>query len=369
MERQHSRRNSTSSIRSQTNSANVDCSEEHTHAIVRREKDKKVVLVPLNNFINFGKTVKVNEIATYKGIIDSRKSDRGKVLLFGTEDLCVEQLEILQEDTIEGEHLPQKPPKKTDLLTTNLNNIDIENHPINKHKKTSNPIQVANKENHAMSNSTGSKRSLKSNEFDHHRSKTVPRQCMNSATNKTPSESSTCQAKRTVQVKRKLFDNSDDENADDTELLSTTKNTLEEGEDSDVQCCSAKSKSKAILLDKSSPRATQSKNLAISRKILTPNDSSNKNRSDSIVTPVNPTSDSSDTSSDEGDISDFVTKEKFNKLKTKLQNQKNKVLALEKKINYYKKNYIRTYGLNHVESLSLHIVYFNGTSEYSHSCI
>ena len=83
MERQNSRRNSTSSIRSQTNSANIDCSEEHTHAVVRREKDKKVVLVSLNNFVNFGKTVKVNEIATYKGSADSRKSDRGKVLLFG----------------------------------------------------------------------------------------------------------------------------------------------------------------------------------------------------------------------------------------------------------------------------------------------
>jgi len=79
------RRNSTSSVHSQSNSsiANIQCSEEHTHAIVRREKDNKVVLVPLDYFINFGKTVKVNETATYKTSTDSRKSDRGKVLLFG----------------------------------------------------------------------------------------------------------------------------------------------------------------------------------------------------------------------------------------------------------------------------------------------
>ncbi len=85
MERQRSRRNSISSVHSQSNSAiaNFQCSEEHTHAIVQREKDNKVILVPLEYFINFGKTVKVNQTATFKSNVDSRKSDRGKVLLFG----------------------------------------------------------------------------------------------------------------------------------------------------------------------------------------------------------------------------------------------------------------------------------------------
>ena len=85
MEQQRFRRSSVSSVHSQSNAsiANVQCSEEHTHAIIQREKDNKVILVPLHCFINFGKTVKVNETATYKSSADSRKSDRGKVLLFG----------------------------------------------------------------------------------------------------------------------------------------------------------------------------------------------------------------------------------------------------------------------------------------------
>ena len=85
MEQLHSRRNSISSVHSQGNSsiANVQCSNLHTHAIVQREKDKKVVMVSLESFINFGKVVKVNDIATYKTSNDSRKADRGKVLLFG----------------------------------------------------------------------------------------------------------------------------------------------------------------------------------------------------------------------------------------------------------------------------------------------
>ncbi|CAF3377617.1 unnamed protein product [Rotaria socialis] len=97
MEPLRHRRNSASSIHSQSDSsiANVQCSAEHTHAIVQRQKDNKVVLIPLERFVNFGKTVKVNEIATYKEKEDSRKADRGKVLIF---ELCVEQLQVLMEE-------------------------------------------------------------------------------------------------------------------------------------------------------------------------------------------------------------------------------------------------------------------------------
>ncbi len=85
MERGRSRRNSIASIHSQGNSscANVQCSDLHTHAIVQKEKDNKVIMIPLDSFVNFGKTIKVNEIATFKANKDSRKADRGKVLLFG----------------------------------------------------------------------------------------------------------------------------------------------------------------------------------------------------------------------------------------------------------------------------------------------
>jgi hypothetical protein len=85
MEKQRSRRDSISSIYSQGNLsiASAQCADTHTHAIIQREKDKKVILVPLENFINFGKVVKVRETATFKSDKDSRKTERGKVLLFG----------------------------------------------------------------------------------------------------------------------------------------------------------------------------------------------------------------------------------------------------------------------------------------------
>ena len=54
----------------------------------------------------------------------------------------------------------------------------------------------------------------------------MPRKTVNAASNKRASESSTCQAKTTMQVKRKLFDYGDDDH-DDTELLSTTKHTFD----------------------------------------------------------------------------------------------------------------------------------------------
>ena len=83
MERGRCRRISTSSIQSNSSIANAQCSDLDTHAIVQRETDKKVVLIPLENFINFGKVIKVNDTATFKGNKDSRKVDRGKVLVFG----------------------------------------------------------------------------------------------------------------------------------------------------------------------------------------------------------------------------------------------------------------------------------------------
>jgi hypothetical protein len=128
MEKQQTRRSSVSSVHSQGNSsiASVQCADTHTHAIIQREKDKKIILVPLDNFINFGKVVKVNETATYKSNKDVRKTERGKVLLFGkcvitysyntsffysiigTEELCVDQLQVLQEDVTNENQPPEK---------------------------------------------------------------------------------------------------------------------------------------------------------------------------------------------------------------------------------------------------------------------
>lgn len=85
MEKQLIRRGSVSSVHSQGNSsiASAQCAQDHTHAIIQRQKDNKIILVSLDSFINFGKVVKVHETATYKSDKDSRKTERGKVLLFG----------------------------------------------------------------------------------------------------------------------------------------------------------------------------------------------------------------------------------------------------------------------------------------------
>ncbi|CAF2065112.1 unnamed protein product [Rotaria magnacalcarata] len=110
MEKQQTRRCSVSSVHSQGNLsiASAQCADTHTHAIIQKEKDKKIILVPLHSFINFGKVVKVHETATYKSDKDSRKTERGKVLLFGTEELCVDQLQVLQEDVINENQPPEK---------------------------------------------------------------------------------------------------------------------------------------------------------------------------------------------------------------------------------------------------------------------
>ncbi|UJR18427.1 hypothetical protein I4U23_005332 [Adineta vaga] len=344
MERQHSRRNSTSSVHSQSNSANIQCSEQHTHAVVRREKDDKVILVPLNNFINFGKTVKVNEIATYKGSADSRKSDRGKVLIFGTEDLCVEQLQVLQEEIIE-EPSPEKQIKHTNSSMANSNNIHHEEHIINTKKKPNDKFHEEDKENHAVNHSTGSKRSSKLNEIDDDRSRTLPTKKINSTNILASNKSSTCQVKKPVQVKRKLFHNSDEDN--DIEELSTNKNTFdEEDEDSGIPISSTKQKSKKVPShDSPVIEETRTNNLQNSRKSLTPKVFSNETQSKQVDKSVNRDSNTDDTSSsdednDEENISDFVSKTKYNKLQRKLQKEKNKVLVLEKRISYYKKNYM-----------------------------
>lgn len=78
------RRSSVCSTQSQGNSSIADarCGANDTHAIVQREKDNQVLVVPLKSFINHGKVIKVGETATFKIHKESR-ADRGKIVLFG----------------------------------------------------------------------------------------------------------------------------------------------------------------------------------------------------------------------------------------------------------------------------------------------
>ncbi|CAF1490793.1 unnamed protein product, partial [Rotaria sp. Silwood1] len=210
MEEKRCRRNSVSSVHSQSNYsiANVQCSGDHTHAIVQREKVNKVILVPLDCFINFGKIVKANETATYKLTTDSRKSERGKVLLFGSEDLCVEQLQVIQEENIEEDQLSGKTKCKYMLRCPAIKKAFAQLRKILNFKKI-------NMENYVMDGATTQIESSKINEIDD-QFDASPSKKINLASSITVG-SPTRFGKKTSQVKRKLFN-------DNTEFLSTNEN-------------------------------------------------------------------------------------------------------------------------------------------------
>ncbi|CAM2726227.1 unnamed protein product [Rotaria socialis] len=165
MEKQQTRRCSVSSVHSQGNLsiASSQCADTHTHAIIQKEKDKKIILVPLHSFINFGKVVKVHETATYKSDKDSRKTERGKVLLFGTEELCVDQLQVLQEDVINENQPPEKQhdsnpietssKKGSSSTTSNKSSNDRSNHQLqNKSKERCALNELSKPKHHSQIN-------------------------------------------------------------------------------------------------------------------------------------------------------------------------------------------------------------------------
>ncbi|CAF2833266.1 unnamed protein product [Rotaria sp. Silwood2] len=252
MEGKRSRQNSVSSVHSQSNSliAVVQCPEEHTHAIVQREKDNKVILVPLDCFINFGKTVKVNETATYRSTTDSRKSERGKVLLFGSEDLCVEQLQIIEEENIEEDQILENTKNKSNSSSAILNNTNCE--------KRSMDIKKKIKINDRFDASTPKK--------------------TNSASSITFAPP-TRLGKKTSQVKRKLFN-------DNTDFLSTNENIFEEDEVYEINDCSKKSKFNNVAVSELSAKQITDVNHQILSKNLISTASLNQARSQPMLKSV-----------------------------------------------------------------------------------
>ncbi|CAF4041448.1 unnamed protein product [Rotaria sp. Silwood2] len=310
MEGKRSRQNSVSSVHSQSNSliAVVQCPEEHTHAIVQREKDNKVILVPLDCFINFGKTVKVNETATYRSTTDSRKSERGKVLLFGSEDLCVEQLQIIEEENIEEDQILENTKNKSNSSSAILNNTNCE--------KRSMDIKKKIKINDRFDASTPKK--------------------TNSASSITFAPP-TRLGKKTSQVKRKLFN-------DNTDFLSTNENIFEEDEVYEINDCSKKSKFNNVAVSELSAKQITDVNHQILSKNLISTASLNQARSQPMLKSVthedDSTEDSEEEEANEKNQSEYVSREKHNRLERRLQKKKNEIVTLQKQIDFYKKNYV-----------------------------
>ncbi|CAF1397371.1 unnamed protein product [Rotaria magnacalcarata] len=68
-----------------------------THVIVQREGDNKMVLLPVTHLVNGSVTgIKINNTATFKEDINSRKQQRGKIIQLGTKEVCVEQLQVFE---------------------------------------------------------------------------------------------------------------------------------------------------------------------------------------------------------------------------------------------------------------------------------
>ncbi|CAF1351212.1 unnamed protein product [Rotaria sordida] len=71
----------------------------HTHVIIQTNSGNKGVIkyivLPVKNLVNFGRPLKTNDLVTYKVDLKCRGTNRGKIVLFGSEDDCTQQVHIL----------------------------------------------------------------------------------------------------------------------------------------------------------------------------------------------------------------------------------------------------------------------------------
>ncbi|CAF2855061.1 unnamed protein product [Rotaria sp. Silwood2] len=70
----------------------------HTHVIIQtnadNKSDSKYIVLPVKNLVNFGRPLKSNDLVTYKIDLKCRGTNRGKILLFGSEEDCAQQVQI-----------------------------------------------------------------------------------------------------------------------------------------------------------------------------------------------------------------------------------------------------------------------------------
>ncbi|CAF3400920.1 unnamed protein product [Rotaria socialis] len=345
MEPLRHRRNSASSIHSQSDSsiANVQCSAEHTHAIVQRQKDNKVVLIPLERFVNFGKTVKVNEIATYKEKEDSRKADRGKVLIFGTEELCVEQLQVLMEEigneneepsTISANAISSSSSTTAKDTSNKKRFLNMTNESCNKKKKVNNQSGMSNQ---LLTSKNKSQSSKADRRFDSRSSISI---------NVTPVVTKTSR-KTKDQVKRKLFTDSNRCSVHDDSHGEVFGNFLEDiHEIHDIG--KENQPPNDTVGDESYSKSTNDNHYQSDPK--TPANIASSIQSDaeeifnSPEDDKNTSSSLSDISADLEDVDSDQVKtillKKYIKTYKKYQQEKHNTTILRAKVDYYKKNYV-----------------------------
>ncbi|CAF4740379.1 unnamed protein product [Rotaria socialis] len=68
-----------------------------THMIVQRDNDNQLVLLPLTHLVNGSVTrIKVNSTVTFKSDLTNRKQERGRVIILGSKEVCMEQLQVFE---------------------------------------------------------------------------------------------------------------------------------------------------------------------------------------------------------------------------------------------------------------------------------
>ena len=70
-----------------TSSHLMQPSDTHTHVIIQNDSGNKdlmkYILLPTKNLIDFGRSLKTNDLVTYKIDRKDRGTNRGKIVLFG----------------------------------------------------------------------------------------------------------------------------------------------------------------------------------------------------------------------------------------------------------------------------------------------
>ncbi|CAF2137342.1 unnamed protein product [Rotaria magnacalcarata] len=68
-----------------------------THMIVQRDNDNQLVLLPLTHLVNGSVTrIKVNSTVTFKSDLTNREQERGRVIILGSKEVCMEQLQVFE---------------------------------------------------------------------------------------------------------------------------------------------------------------------------------------------------------------------------------------------------------------------------------
>ncbi|CAF3619655.1 unnamed protein product [Rotaria socialis] len=147
-----------------------------THMIVQRDNDNQLVLLPLTHLVNCSVTrIKVNSTVTFKSDLTNRKQERGIVIILGSKEVCMEQLQVFE--------------MVADIGSQNI--IDNDNGKVNKNqeheknkKSNMNGLSSNEDEEVCVSSNDSSTNNILSNELVSNSATVVPKtKITNSSTN------------------------------------------------------------------------------------------------------------------------------------------------------------------------------------------